>query len=81
MKIRECYECGAKPCVERDGGRIYIFCPVCGASHASYGDNHGMTHAIADWNEAMGWLEKANVPFCSGCRPVGGPCKECDVPL
>lgn len=81
MKLKDCYECGAKPIVERADGKIYVYCPICGASHASYGENTDMDHIASNWNEAMGWMDKTGIPTCSGCRPVGGACKECDMPL
>lgn len=81
MDLKECYECGAKPIVERADGKIYVYCPICGASHASYGENTDMDHIASNWNEAMDWMEKTGIPMCSGCRPIGGACKECDIPL
>lgn len=81
MEVTPCSECGAEPVMERADGKIYLYCPVCGASHASVGEDDGEEHLVNNWNEAMLWLEKANIPVCSGCRPVGGPCTECDIPL
>ena len=81
MELKECYSCGAKPVMEKADGRVYIYCPVCGASHFNCGDKEDMNDIVSRWNEAMYWLEMYGLPTCSGCRPIGGPCKECDIPL